>query len=402
MRIRTVIVMLLLLSGCAFAQTTGDINQRNYEKELILKAGIRSKSIIEYQFAKGNDGILADSGYRSFLYVYDEQGRITQYNKYHVYADLTVKEYYQYGKNDNIIIANRYNSKESRIESIIYKYNRRGKLKNQTHEAYYNSVRTGVYFSILASVKENDIFRKLQLDLEIDPPLETYTIIVNIIDQDENNQYVVIGDESDPSSLRYSWSQLSMDSQKELLGYTGPNRKEHTFLSKFISKVLYKYDPGMNLRSKEVYNTNDDLIEKESYRYDEMNRRTGYTKYNENGKIRSSEAYIYNTEGKLTESIGLEPDGSSSGKISFRYNQNNIEEKRWTNSAGEIIGKYNYVYDIENRLLEEVKYRGENEKESTLLYRYNSDGSIAEIIKLNVNNEKEKLYKYVYEYSHQK
>ena len=47
----------------------------------------------------------------------------------------------------------------------------------------------------------------------------------------------------------------------------------------------------------------------------------------------------------------------------------------------------------------EPSLENENEKESTLKYRYNSDGSIEEIIKFNVNNEKEKLYKYVYEYS---
>ncbi len=398
MKLRIFVIFLMLLSSITAAQTTGDINQKNSEKELIRTNRIRSKSIIEYHYTKGNDGVLADSGYKSFMFVYDDLGRITQYNKYHVFTDLTVKEYYQYGKNNKISLTSRYNSKDSRIETISYKYNRKGMLKKQIHEAYYNSVRAGVYFSILANMKENDLFRKLQLDLEIDPPLETYTIIVNIIDPDENNQYVVIGDESDPSSLRYSWSQLSMESQKELLSYQGPNRKEHTYLSKFISNVQYKYDSGGNLTAKEVYNTSGDMIEKESFRYDAMNRRTGYTKYNENGKIRSSEAYIYNDEGRLSESIGLEPDGRSSGKISFRYNQNNIEEKTWTNSAGEIIGKYIYVYNNENRLTEEIKFRGENEKESKMTYKYYDDGSIEEIIRYNINNEKEKLYKYSYDH----
>lgn len=392
------IIILLVLSVQVFAQITGDINQKNSEKDLIRNARIRSKSIIEYHYAKGNDGVLADSGFKSFYFLYDDLGRITQYNKYHVYADLTTKEFYSYGKTDNISVTNRFNSRDSRIETITYRYNRLGRLKKQTHEAYYNSVRAGVYFSVLASIHENDLFRKLQTDLEIEPLLETYTIIVNVIDPDENNQYIVIGDESDPASLRYSWSQLSMENQKELLGYTGPNRKEHTYLSKFISRVLYSYNSSGLLTSKEVYTTSGDLLEKETYRYDMNNRRTGYSKYNENGKVRSSEAYIYNDEGRLSESIGLEPDGSSSGKIAFRYKNNNIEEKSWTNSRGDIIGKYNYIYDNENRLTEEIKFRGENEKESRLTYRYNDDGSINEILKYNINNEKEKLYRYVYEY----
>lgn len=398
MKILSFVNLLLFFSSITSGQTTGDVNQKNSDKELIQSARIGSKSIIEYHYAKGNEGVLADSGYKSFLFIYDDFGRITQYNKYHIFSDLTIKEYYQYGKSDNISINSRYNSKDSKIETITYSYNRLGKLKKQTHEAYYNSVRAGVYFSVLASVNENDLFRKLQIDLEIEPLLETYMLTVNIIDPDENNQYVVIGDESDPSSLRYSWSQLSMELQKELLSYNGPNRKEHTYLSKFISSVLYNYDPAGNLITKEIYNTSGDMIEKESFRYDSNNRRTGYSRYNESQKLRSSEAYIYNDEGRLSESIGLEPDGSSSGKISYRYDQDNISEKSWTNSTGEIIGKYFYFYNEENRLIEEIKYRGEIEIESRMTYKYNADGIIEEIIRYNMNNEKEKLYKYLYVY----
>lgn len=386
------------LSAAIFSQPVSDINQRNKDRSQIYISKIKSKSIIEYHYSKTDHESLADSGYKSFYYLYDEQGRITEYKKFHVFTDLTVKEIYQYGKNDNITVNTRYNSKDDRIETIIYKYNKKGLLKSQLHEAYYNSVRTGVYFSIAANVNENELFADVQKDLEIEPPLESYTIIVNITDPEELNQYIVIGDEADPSSPRYSWSQLTMESQRGLLAYTGPNKKEHTYISKFLSKILYKYDSKGNLTSKEVYNTAGDILEKESYRYDAENRRTGYTKYNENGKPRSGEAYVFNAAGQLSESMGIEPNGSTSGRLLFKYDNNgNILEKSWYNSAGELGGKYTYSHDG-SKVTEETRFRGEGEREFSLKYYYNELGNISEIIKFDMNGNKEKLIKYVYEY----
>ncbi len=165
-----------------YTQSISDITQRNKDREQVQKSRIKSKSIIEYHYVKGDETALADSGYKSFYTAYDEQGRITEYKKYHVFTDLTVKEIYQYGKNDKINVNTRYNSKDDRIETITYKYNKKGQLKSQLHEAYLNSVRTGVYFSIIANINESELFLNVEKELEIDPPLESYTIIVNITD----------------------------------------------------------------------------------------------------------------------------------------------------------------------------------------------------------------------------
>lgn len=391
-------ITLFLAAASGFSQPVNNINQRNNERSSIRLSNIKSKTILEYHYSKTDHESLADSGYKSFYFAYDEQGRMTEYKKYHVFTDLTVKELYQYGKNDNIAVNTRYNSKDDRIETITYKYNKKGLLKSQIHEAYYNSVRTGVYFSIAANVNENEMFLEIQKELEIEPPLESYTIVVNITDPEELNQYIVIGDESDPSSPRYSWSQLSMESQRGLLAYTGPNKKEHTYLSKFLSRVVYKYDSKGNLTSKEVFNTAGDLLEKESYRYDTENRKTGYTKYNENSKPKSGEAYVYNAAGQLSESMGVEPNGETSGRLAFKYDDNgNITEKAWYNSAGELGGKYVYKYEG-NLMTEEIKLRSDGEKELTFKYGYDKDGNLSEIIKYDLNGNKDKLVKYIYEY----
>ncbi len=392
-----VLVLLFLAAAQTFAQDQYNIDLRNFERNFIHKKKIKSKSVYEYRYSKEQDGVLADSGYKSFFYGYDDRGNMTEYSKFHVFTDLTIKEFYQYGKSDRIIQTNRYNSKNDIIEMISYKYNKKGQLKSELHEAYYNSVRVGVYFTILASVTESELFGRVQDELSIEPRLESYTIIVNITDPEEQNQYIVIGDETDPTSPRYWWSQLSMATQKELLAYQGPNRKEHEYISKFINEVKFSYDKTGNLIKREVYNTSGNAIEKESFKYDASGRRNSYTKYNEDGKAVSLETYSYDGSGRLIESAGVEPGGGITGRLSISYDENgNIKEKKWFNRFGEINGKYVYFYEG-NLLKEEIKYRGENEKESHNKYGYDEHDKLIDIVKYDINDKKERLIKYVYE-----
>jgi len=388
----------MLIASASFSQDNYNINSKNSEKEFILTNKIKSKSVWEYRYSKEQEGVLADSGYKSFYYAYDDRGNLTEYSKYHVFTDLTVKEFYQYGKNDRIIQTNRYNSKNDIIEMISYKYNKKGQLKSEMHEAYYNSVRVGVYFTILASVTENELFGIVQDELAIEPRLESYSIIVNIRDPEEQNQYVVIGDETDPSSPRYWWSQLSMTTQKELLAYQGPNRKEHEYISKFINEVKFSYDKMGSLTKREVYNTSGNTIEKEVFKNDASGRKTAYTKYNEDGKVVSMETYSYNSEGRLIESAGIEPGGGVTGRLSISYNESGEPaEKTWYNKFGEINAKYRYKYS-EGRLTEEIKYRGESEIEGRTMFSYDEKGIPEGYVKYDINDHREKLLKNNYEY----
>lgn len=273
------------------SQTAFIISSFNAQKEVVRKSGIKSLSVWEYHYANdasgssGNSEAFKDSGYKSFHYEYDRDGRVTEYTKYHVFSDLTVRELYKYNTVGTFENTTRYNASGDVIETIVYKFNSSGRLKNELHTAYYNTIKPGIYFTILASVHDDTLFSMLQQDLEIEPLIEAYSITINISDPEEQNQYIVIGDESDATSPRYSWSQLSMNSQKGLLGWKGPNRKEHTYISKNISRVIYKYDSKGNLMVREVYNTADDLIEREYFNYNNKNYRSAYYKYNENGII---------------------------------------------------------------------------------------------------------------------
>ena len=79
------------------------------------------------------------------------------------------------------------------------------------------------YFRILADADDNPIFVKLQDDLNIEPKMERYTIIVDIRAKDSGQQYVLFGDETNP--IRYQWTQLSEQVRKGLLDWTGSNKE---------------------------------------------------------------------------------------------------------------------------------------------------------------------------------
>src|SRR6266542_755539 len=86
------------------------------------------------------------------------------------------------------------------------------------------SAKNWTYFKILADADDDPIFVKLQDDLNIDPKMERYTIIVDIRAKDPAQQYVLFGDENNP--LRFNWSQLSEQVRNGLLNWTG-NSKEN-------------------------------------------------------------------------------------------------------------------------------------------------------------------------------
>ena len=71
-----------------------------------------------------------------------------------------------------------------------------------------NNPRTWKYFKIYARAEDDSIFITGQDDMGIDPKLESFTIVVNLMDGNPQNQFVVLGDEADPSAQRYAWSQI--------------------------------------------------------------------------------------------------------------------------------------------------------------------------------------------------
>lgn len=85
--------------------------------------------------------------------------------------------------------------------------------------------RSWKYFKIYARAEDDSIFITGQDDMGIEPKLESYTIVVNLTAGNSQNQYVVLGDEADPSAQRYAWSQLTKKVQDGLINWTGTNKE---------------------------------------------------------------------------------------------------------------------------------------------------------------------------------
>lgn len=80
------------------------------------------------------------------------------------------------------------------------------------------------YFRIYADADDNPIFVKLQDNLNIEPKMERYTIVVNI-KKDNPEPYIIFGDIEESSPKKFPWSRLSKDVQDGLINWTGDNKE---------------------------------------------------------------------------------------------------------------------------------------------------------------------------------
>lgn len=112
--------------------------------------------------------------------------------------------------------------------------------------------RTWKYFQIFARAQDDSVFIKVQEELNIDPKLESYILVVNILDPSPINQYVVIGDERSPDASRFLWQDLSPGVQKGLLNWAGSN-KENLNKSRITYTSVF-FDVFRKIKSKEILN----------------------------------------------------------------------------------------------------------------------------------------------------
>lgn len=123
--------------------------------------------------------------------------------------------------------------------------------------------RTWKYFKILARAQDDTVFVVLQDELNIEPKLESYVLIVNILDPSPINQYVVIGDETSPDAIRFLWSDLSPEVQKGLLNWTGSNKENlnkkkldyGSVFTNVVKKIKVKDFIGPPSRERDILST---------------------------------------------------------------------------------------------------------------------------------------------------
>lgn len=381
------IIFAVSFSIALFSQSEPDYLMANPDKTVLKDAGIKTKTIWEYYY---NDaGELKDS-MKILNYQFDNNGNIVERIKFHIYDELNLKESYQYDASGKILKISRYNKNNNVIETDNYKYNNKGIPLRERIIQYYNNPNASFYFSILASVNDDSIFSRLQNDLLIEPRLESFTVTVNLTDNDPQNHYVVIGDETDASSMRYSWSQLSLQVQKGLLAWN-TNKTNHKYTVQNLAKIIYSSDKKGSITSKTYYNTNGDLIKHELFFYNESGKAIGYEKYN-SGKLHSKESYIYDDSGKVKE---IDYTG---GRTEFIYDtNNNIAEKIVYNNSGSIFSRSKYEYE-NGKLITEILLAPEGTITEKIVYSYDDKGNQISKISYNSDDVIEKETKIIYEF----
>lgn len=80
------------------------------------------------------------------------------------------------------------------------------------------------HFKIEANIADDSLFVKVQKEMEINPILEKYVLVVNITSADEEKQYIVHGDEKSNIAIRVSWDILSKEVRDGLLAWSKPNK----------------------------------------------------------------------------------------------------------------------------------------------------------------------------------
>lgn len=394
-------VLMSLTAAFILAQTDPlkeNLNDRS-DRDSIRSSGIKTKTVRIFDYNKLKGEFMSDSGYKAFFYSYDTDGKLIEYVKYQLYAALTEREMYLYNAKGDIDKISRYNKSDDLIEEIPYKYNSHGAIKRQTHIAYFNNPPVSLYFTITAKVSDDSVFSYLQDDLQIEPKLDAYSITVNITDPEPQNQYVLIGDEAEPTVIRYPWSLLTLANQKGLAGWTGPNRVNHFISKPNIDKVVFKYDRTGNRTSKLVYNTGGDVIAKEAYSYDTRNRLASRVRYSEDGKVNMKDIFGYNENGDAAENIQYGEDGRQLGRTIYTYDSiGSVIEKTWYKPDGSIDGKFHFKYGANGKLEERTSYRSDEAPGGRTTYKYDEKGNLSEIISYDGENHPEKLTRNVYEF----
>ena len=80
------------------------------------------------------------------------------------------------------------------------------------------------YFKIEVTTSDDILFVKVQKDMQIDPIVEAYVLVVNITSDNIDNQYIVFGQEDNTEAIKMSWNDISKEVRDGLIAWSKPNK----------------------------------------------------------------------------------------------------------------------------------------------------------------------------------
>lgn len=80
------------------------------------------------------------------------------------------------------------------------------------------------HFKIDVVTSDDSLFVKVQKEIEIEPIMEKYVLIVNITSENKDRQRIMVGLENDPNAVMLGWNDISKEVRDGLIAWSKPNK----------------------------------------------------------------------------------------------------------------------------------------------------------------------------------
>lgn len=80
------------------------------------------------------------------------------------------------------------------------------------------------HFKINVKTSDDSLFYKLQVEMEVNPILESYTLIVNIKSDDSEKHKIILGGDNEANAIVMKWTDISKELRDGLIAWSKPNK----------------------------------------------------------------------------------------------------------------------------------------------------------------------------------
>ncbi len=354
-------------------------------KKLILNGKVKDVRFIVYKIEENELNKVFDyrplSGNSELLI--RKNGRTIQKNYYGSSGQLWRME--KYDEKGNTTAVRSYDRKGKLIGEILYKYNARGKIVEQTsfQDGRLPNIQTFSYDSTGKLVEEaiykfgETLFRKRFYSYDSQGNLQEIN----------------------------TFSPRDRLLEKKTFKYNSENRKieeaECNSEGKLLTKTVWEYDKQGKLIRETRF---EGEVKKRVSRYNSRGQETETVHYQFDGKLSSSYFYEYDPEGNLTVkgTVSYNSRGQRTKKSVDKYDtqQNLIENAVYFYPAGDPGWKTVYQYDNFGNLTQR-KYYGSRGLEEEETLKYDPNGNLLERNINNIRKSRREVWTYEYEFDEQ-
>lgn len=269
-----------------------------------------------------------------------------------------VTEKNKFDKNGNLTESVSFNKDGKMFEIVTYEYNSKNLLGAIT---YYKADGSA------------DIIDTLEYNLKGDKLKETQYSGEGVVQNVEISRYSENGDLEE--SVYYSAD------------------------GKVLWKSVFSYDKLERITAKTNLEIGGIIAEREIIRRDEMGNTIEYSKIGNDNSIIAKTVSRYNLEGKKTEEVNYNPNGTISTKDEFVYDdsKNMVEYIHHDNGLQQPI-KSVAQFNKRGQLVNKGEFNSTGMISNKQTFEYDKNGNIIKWIKFDILNEPFELTEYTYEY----